>query len=235
MNDWFETISATTQLSSEAVRTLQNNGFMILPSPVPAAKLPELARSYDEAVFGATADDIKVGSTTTRVRDFVNRGAEFDNLYLYPPVLQACCRVIKQPFKLSTLHARTLRPQTPAQRLHVDFPNDAQGWPMIGFILMVDEFTPQNGATCFLPGSQGLKAPPTAFGLVPACGLAGSMIVFNGSVWHGHGPNNTDTPRRSLQGAYIRRTEVSGESLPTRMQGETLGRMSSLAKYLLAL
>lgn len=207
----------------------------VVPSPVPTAKLAELAHSYDEAVSGAIPEDVKVGSATTRVRDFVNRGAEFDDLYLYQPILQACCRVIEQSFKLSTMHARTWRRQTPAQRLHVDFPSDARGWPMVGFILMIDEFTPKNGATCFISGSQGMEAPPAAYSLVRACGSAGSVIVFNGSVWHGHGENETDKPRRSIQGAYIRRTETSGENLPARMQPETLDRIGGLANYLLAL
>ena len=77
---------------------------------------------------------------------------------------------------------RTVRPQTPAQRLHLDFASDAQGWPMVGFILMIDDFSLENGATLFLPGSQGLPAPPANCELVPACGPAGSMIVFNGSI-----------------------------------------------------
>ncbi len=235
MDDWFTSISAETQLSASAIDALRNDGFVVMPGPVPTAKLPELAHSYDQAVCRATPDDIKVGSTTTRVSDFVNRDAEFDNLYLYPPILQACCRVIEQPFKLSTMHARTLRPRTPAQRLHVDFPGDAQGWPMLGFILMIDEFTPKNGATCFLPGSQGWEAPSGRSSFVPACGPAGSVIVFNGSVWHGHGANETDEPRRSIQGAYIRRTETSGANLPARMRQETLHRIGALAKYLLTL
>ncbi|MDQ2710730.1 MAG: hypothetical protein M3Y72_21885 [Acidobacteriota bacterium] len=135
MDDWFRSISAETQLSSETVHALRNNGFVVMPGPVPTAKLAELAHLYDDAVSGAIPDDIKVGSTTTRVNDFVNRNVEFDDLYLYPPILHACCCVIEQPFKLSTMHARTLRPRTPAQRVHVDFPSDAQGWPMVGFIL----------------------------------------------------------------------------------------------------
>jgi hypothetical protein len=235
MDDWFPSISAETQLSSDAIDTLRNDGFIVVPGPVPTAKLAELAHCYDAAVSGAIPEDIRVGSTTTRVRDFVNRGAEFDELYLYPPILQACCRIIEQPFKLSTMHARTLRPQAPAQRLHVDFPGDAQGSPMVGFILMIDEFTPKNGATRFIPCSQGMEAPPAAYSLVSACGPAGSVIVFNGSVWHGHGENETDKPRRSIQGAYIRRTETSGENLPARMQPETLDRINGLANYLLAL
>ena len=217
-----------------AAYRLQTDGFVVMPGPLPEERLAVLAHRYDEAVSGASSEDVKVGSTTTRVRDFVNRHAEFDGIYLYPPILQACCRTIEQPFKLSTLHARTLRSRTPAQRLHVDFPGDAQGWPMVGFILMVDDFAPGNGATCFMPCSQGMEAPPDSSRLVPACGPAGSVIVFNGSVWHGHGPNHTDTPRRSIQGAYIRRTEASGEILPARMRPKTLDRIGALGKYLLA-
>jgi ectoine hydroxylase-related dioxygenase (phytanoyl-CoA dioxygenase family) len=233
MDHWFASISAETQLSSEAVHALRTDGFIVIPGPVPKAKVAALADLYDQAVSDVAPDDIKVGSTTTRVRDFVNRNAEFDELYLHPPILQACCCIIKQPFKLSTMHARTLRPRTPAQRLHVDFPADAQGWPMVGFIFMIDTFTAENGATCFIPASQGTQEPPVRPDLVPACGPAGSVIVFNGSVWHGHGSNHTDTPRRSIQGSYIRRTETSGENLPARMRPETLHRIGPLAKYLL--
>src|SRR5258705_3500220 len=170
MDSWFASISAETQLSSEAAYALHTDGFIVLPGPA-GASLAELSHLYDDAVSGAAPDDIKVGSTTTRVRDFVNRDAAFDELYLYPPMLHACCRVIEQPFKLSTMHARTVRPRAPAQRLHVDFPSDVRGWPMVGFILMIDEFTPENTATCFAPGSQGMDARPPSCSPVQACGV----------------------------------------------------------------
>jgi hypothetical protein len=187
--------------------SISSDGFVVMPGPVPADRLAEFSRRYDETVAKASPDDIKEGSTTTRVSG-LDRHAAFDELYLYPQILQACCRILEQPFQLSTMHARTLRPRTPAQRLHVDFAGDAQGWPMVGFILMIDDFTPENGATCFVRGSQGTQSLPAEPILVPACGPAGSVIVYNGSVWHGHGPNYTGAPRRSIQGAYIRRTEA---------------------------
>jgi len=193
-----------------------------------------LSAAYDREALQCVPDDIRVGSSTTRIRDFVNRGSEFDNLYVYRPLLEACYAVIGQPFRLSTMHARTLRPNTTAQGLHVDFPCDECGWPMVGFIYMVDDFQPENGATCFVPGSQGMKAEPRSR-LVPVCGRAGSIIIFNGSVWHGHGANRTERPRRSIQGAFIRRNESSGEDLRVRMREETLRRISPLAQYLLAL
>jgi ectoine hydroxylase-related dioxygenase (phytanoyl-CoA dioxygenase family) len=99
---------------------------------------------------------------------------------------------------------------------------------MLGFIFMIYDFTLKNGATRFIPGSQGMEAPPAAPSPVPACGSAGSMLVFNGSVWHGHGENETDKPRCSLQGAYIRRTETSGENWPARMHPATSDRISQI-------
>jgi ectoine hydroxylase-related dioxygenase (phytanoyl-CoA dioxygenase family) len=144
--------------------------------------------------------------------------------------------MIGRPFKLSTMHGRTVLPGKPAQELHVDYARDSPGWTMVGFIFMVDEFRRDNGATCFLPGSHeqatiGLAGDQ----LVPACGPAGSMIIYNGSVWHGHGANTTREPRRSVQGAFIRREARPGIDLPSRMRPETLERIGPLAKYLLAI
>jgi len=66
-------------------------------------------------------------------------------------------------------------------------------------------------------------------------GPAGSMIIFNGSVWHGHGANSTGKPRRSVQGAFIRRGESRAIDFASRTQPETLERICPPAKYLSAL
>lgn len=63
---------------------------------------------------------------------------------------------------------------------------------------------------------------------------AGSVIVYNGSVWHGHTANLTDKPRRSIQGAYIRRDAEPGTNQAERIRPETLGRIGQLAKQVLA-
>lgn len=243
MHDWYGVIEAGCELSADAARELRDVGFVVIPGPVGPGGLARLAEAYDAAVAAACPEDVSVGSTTTRVHDLVNRGPEFDALYVYPPVLEACCRVIGRPFKLSTLLARTLRQHTKAQALHVDFGRDDEGWPMVGFILMVDEFRRDNGATRFVPGSH--RWPAAADRLageraadfevqVPACGPAGSVIIYNGSVWHGHSANSSGEPRRSIQGAYIRRDARSGFDLPARMRPETLARVGPLARYLLA-
>lgn len=222
----------TDVLSRAARRELEDNGFAVIPGPVPVDRLTSLIAAYDAAVQSADALDVSVGRTTTRVTDFVNRGPEFDPLYVYAPVLEACALLIGGPYRLSTLHARTLRPRSPAQDLHVDFARDDSWWPMVGFIFMVDDFRSDNGATRFVPGSH--RAADRAEEVV-ACGPAGSMIVYNGSVRHGHSANVTEAPRRSIQGAYIRRDAPSGVDLAARMRPETLARIGPLGRQVLAL
>src|SRR5262245_29483292 len=144
------------------------------------SQLPQLSEAYDAAVLAVHPDDVSIKSST-RVHDFVNRGPAFDELYLYSPLLAACCRVIGRPFKLSSMLARTLEPGASAQTLHVDFKRYDNGWPMVGFILMVDEFTSDNGATRFVSGSHLTRQIPddvmhdttaACVGEVLACGRA---------------------------------------------------------------
>jgi hypothetical protein len=153
MHDWFGMIGTGCELPASAVEDLRDVGFIIISGPVAPDRLAQLAAAYDAAVASASSADLAVGSTTTRVHDLVNRGSEFDELYVYRPVLEACRRIIGQPFKLSTMLARTVRPRSQAQALHVDSGRDAGGWTMAGFIFMVDEFRSDNGATRFIPGS----------------------------------------------------------------------------------
>ena len=243
MVNWFETLAARSELSAEAASELHHQGFTVLPGPVPSERMESLTNAYTAAMSSASGPDVRVGSTSTRVSDFVNRGRDFDALYIFPPLLDACCRVIGQPFKLSSLQARTLRPHTPAQELHVDVRRDSTDWPLLGFILMIDAFRPENGATRFVPGShQWLSAPEGTTsdlradrtGQVLAYGPPGSLLIFNGSAWHGHTANTSDAPRRSLHGAFIPRAGQAATDFAARMQPDTRARLSALARHVLA-
>ena len=244
MDDVFNTIATGNELRSTEARELHERGFVVLPGPMTAAMMKRVSSAYDSIVTLADADDVHNGSTTTRVNDFVNRGDEFDSLYVFAPLLEACCRVIGRDFKLSSMHARTLRPHTPAQELHVDVHRDSTDWPLVGFVLMIDEFRADNGATRFVPGShhgsgvpEGVMADRRADydGQVLASGQAGSLIIFNGSTWHSHTANTSDEPRRSVQGAFIPRDGCAATDFSGRMRSETRARLGLLPQYVLAL
>ena len=242
--DCFDTLSEIRELSPSAAAALHEHGFTVIDGPVPSNRIRAFAEAYDAAVNLATGDDVRIGSTTTRVSDFVNRGAPFDDIYVYPRLLEACRRVIGRPFKLSSLLARTLRPHQPAQALHVDVKPGSGDCPLFGFILMIDAFRPDNGATRFVPGSHRQPGPPNGLPADPAadhpeqvlaCGPAGSLLMFDGSTWHGHTANSSDHPRRSLQGFFVPRTGQAATDFRGRMPPETRRRLSPLAKYLLAI
>ena len=236
--------SVSGALSLAAMVALEESGFVVLPGPFAVDQLGIVANAYDAEISAAVGDDIRVGSTSTRVVDFVNRGPLFDPLYVYPPLLDAAVRTVGLTFKLSSLHARTLRPHVPAGDLHVDVRRDSADWPLLGFILMVDEFRPDNGATRFVPGSHRWSGTPEETlsdpraehdGQVLACGHAGSLLVFNGSAWHDHSANRSSDPRRSLQGSFVPRDGRAGTDFAARMQHETRARLGPLAQYVLAL
>jgi hypothetical protein len=226
-------------LGADARDALTTRGFVVLAGPLSVEGLARLQTAYDSACAHAAPADVHVGGTSTRVTDFVNRGALFDSLYIWQPVLDAARCVIDAPFRLSAFHARSLHPGAPAQELHADIARTSDAWPMLGVILMVDQFRRDNGATRFIPGShRWTDLPESALtdrvaarpDEVLACGPAGSMILFNASTWHGYTANASAVARRSLQWTYIPRGGRPATDFVARMRPETLARLGAVAR-----
>jgi ectoine hydroxylase-related dioxygenase (phytanoyl-CoA dioxygenase family) len=191
--------------------------------------------------MAAEPADVSVRSST-RINDFVNRGPEFDGIYIFGPLLAACSLIIGKPFKLSGMRARTLEPNAPVEAFHVDVKYGASDWPLVGFIMMIDDFGTDNGTTRFVPGShlqpsdpgevmKNLKASHEK--QVLALGPAGSLIIFNASVWHSHTANRSGKRRRSIQGHFVARDTQESTEHAARMRPETSYRISDLARYVL--
>jgi len=242
-DEWYSVIAAESHLPLDAARQLRESGFIVMPGPAVPGGCERLSNAYDREVASADSAEIHVGRTSTRINDFVNRGSEFDGIYIYPPLLAACCQIIGGPFKLSGMRGRTLNPGAPAERLHIDVKHRADGWPLVGCLLMVDAFDAENGATRFVPGthlqpqepSEVMNDPQDAHDeQILACGPAGSIIIFNASAWHGHGANRSARQRRSIQAHFVpRHAQAAPDDHCGRMRPEALQRISPLAKYVL--
>ena len=216
-NDWHNIIAAESHhLPPDAARQLREIGFIVMPGPTFQGGCERLSDAYDRAVATADPADVHIGRTrsSTRINDLVNRGSEFDGIYIYPPLLAACCQIIGAPFKLSGMRARTLNPGALTEGLHVDVKHRANEWPLVGCIIMVDAFNAENGATRFVPGSHLQSREPDEVMNNPeddhdqqvlACGPAGSIIIFNASVWHSHASGTSGSARlRTFQSAGFR-------------------------------
>jgi hypothetical protein len=116
--DTYQAICSDAHLPPEAAQRLATQGFVVIPGPDVTGGIGQVQAAYDTAVATADVTDVRV-SSSTRVTDFVNRSMEFDGVYVYPPLLAACCLVIGRPFKLSNTCARTLNPGAAPETLHV--------------------------------------------------------------------------------------------------------------------
>jgi ectoine hydroxylase-related dioxygenase (phytanoyl-CoA dioxygenase family) len=239
--EWHSIIAAHSALPPEAATQLRERGFTVVAGPLLDGGTDRYAEAYEHAARTADPSDVSVRSST-RINDFVNRDPEFDGIYIFGPLLAACTSIIGRPFKLSGMRARTVEPGAEMEALHVDVKHGARDWPIVGGIFMIDEFTPGNGATRFVPGSHLQAASPEACMANPkdrhdrqvlACGAAGSLIIFHASAWHGHTANQSQLPRRSIQAHFVARDAQESTHHGPRMRAETLQRIGDLARYIL--
>lgn len=88
-------------------------------------------------------------------------------------------------------------------QVHRDLRSFSDGFPLMANILvMLDDFTEQNGATHFLSGSHNEHQKPSNDVFFKnsqrAIGKAGDVVVFDSNLWHAAGVNQTDAHRRAL-------------------------------------
>jgi len=73
---------------------------------------------------------------------------------------------------------------------------------MLNCLLMVDDFTIENGGTYLLPYSHLKEEKPSDEeffkNAIQAVGKKGDMIIFNANVWHSSAPNTTQDNRRAI-------------------------------------
>jgi ectoine hydroxylase-related dioxygenase (phytanoyl-CoA dioxygenase family) len=92
---------------------------------------------------------------------------------------------------------------------HRDFPRVLNGYLMsINTFFAIDEFTSENGATLVVPGTHQTDLPPPHEYLeanaLPVVCPAGSMIVFDSTLWHAAGENLSGRDRVAVNQQFTR-------------------------------
>ncbi len=94
-------------------------------------------------------------------------------------------------------------------RFHMDFPRVLNGYLMsINLLFAIDPFTPDNGATVVVPGTHQRTVPPSTSFLdraaVPGVCPAGSVLVFDSTLWHAAGANTSGGDRLAINHQFTR-------------------------------
>ena len=113
------------------------------------------------------------------------------------------------PHQLSAPVAIEIGPGEPAQVLHRDDSIYPLPWPhqpvVLNTMWALEDFTADNGATRFIPGSH--RRPPgepaREHETISADMPAGSVLFYIGTLLHGGGANRTDRPRLGVILEYV--------------------------------
>ena len=102
--------------------------------------------------------------------------------------------------------------QTPTifqNTFHQDFPRVLNGYmASINIMFAIDEFSTATGATLVVPGTHQMMTPPSdeylkANAVTMEC-PAGSMVVFDSTLWHAAGANTSGRDRLAINHQFTR-------------------------------
>jgi hypothetical protein len=197
-----------------APTSLVEHGWALVPSIAPAPLVARLASELDQVYLEQRALQIEhgvgVGADGT-VHHLPCAGGAFLEL-LGQEFLQAALEpFFDGPYILNTYGGVLNLPNDASYvgRVHRDqrtFSGDLH--LMAQLLVMLDDFTEENGATYFLSGSHRSPARPGDEEFFSAASRAvapaGSTVVFDSNLWHAAGVNRSDRPRRALTLAFTR-------------------------------
>jgi len=191
-------------------RALDERGYLVLPGAVGANDLERLRSTFDRA-----CDVEGIPPRGTRhPRGLLDGDAAFAGFVTFPALLAAVQHVLGRPFLAGAVVGRDPLPGFGQQGLHIDGVESGPSTPfqIVTALGLLDEFTADNGATRLVPGShRWRRSPPKSFtdpasrhpDQVVVTAPAGSVLVFNGHLWHGGTCNRSGEHRRVTQCSFV--------------------------------
>ena len=180
----------------------------------------EISRSEDKVTHfqGGAGDKVHLQK---RVWNLLNKGDVFVDMVQQPQVLDTVGELLGDEFILGSIAANVILPGGPGQEPHIDYPywdlykrdsfpagiNNSFALNCQATILL-DDFTQENGATSYVPGTQQHCRYPDENDNFHGqsqrmTGAAGDVVLFNGMVWHCAMPNNSDKARAAILIQYL--------------------------------
>lgn len=208
-------------LSREERRDLDEKGFLEIPQVLTTEQVTAFCHRFEllTALEGDEAGkEMRQEAGAARFANLVDKGEIFRICFTQPKVLAAVAHVLQYDLQLSSLNSRAALPGQGLQPMHVDWDTrvENEDYQVCNSIWLLDDFTPDNGATRAVPGSHKYAKVPSDTMPDPRAphpdeqlllGPAGTVFVFNSHTWHGGTLNRTDKPRRAMHSYFCRRSQ----------------------------
>lgn len=220
-------------------------GFAVFRGVVPDPLLARLRVDIPERVRACAEWQQRNGLTglAGAAHHIVGAGDSLDD-FLYEGYLhEYITAYFDGPYILNSYGALVNLPEAMAgegyvhgQRYHRDVRTFSGGFRlMLNMLVMVDDFTLDNGATKVVPGSHRDPDRPPDDELerrhVRVTGRAGDIVLFDSNLWHSAAPNRTSQPRIALTPTFTRPFVKQQLDYP-RLLGEDFPRTPAMRQLL---
>jgi ectoine hydroxylase-related dioxygenase (phytanoyl-CoA dioxygenase family) len=170
-----------------------------------------------------------------------------------PMIFQAMQAFLGKEFVMGSMCASRIMPGYGGQQPHIDYPywdfyrNETfptrtnSSFPLNAqAIILIDEFTKENGATALAPGSQKDLCYPDKnsdfFGrCIRLTGAPGDVVLFFGAAWHCAMPNQSKTGRIGILVEFLPKFVTPIEDLTTDLDKNYLRDSSPEMQQLLGM
>jgi ectoine hydroxylase-related dioxygenase (phytanoyl-CoA dioxygenase family) len=192
---------------------LERDGYTILEGVIEPefvdSVLQDLKRIEKERAI-TPAQNLFEGFRTVRIYNLLAFGSSYDRIAAHDKVLPLVERVIDRGFLVSSISSIAIESEENAQPWHADDQHIPLPRPHVPIICntmwAMTDFTRDNGATRLVPGSHKATDFPPPFGDIDGAISAemprGSVLVYNGSLWHSGGANKTGERRVGIAMNY---------------------------------
>jgi ectoine hydroxylase-related dioxygenase (phytanoyl-CoA dioxygenase family) len=227
---------------------MQRDGFTIvegvMDGDLVAALRDDLER-LERELAAQPAANLFEGLRTVRIYNLLVHGALYQQVAAHEAILPIVEGVLDAGCLVSSLSSIAIGPGEAAQPLHADDQLIPLAKPHISIICntmwALTDFTAENGATRVVPGSHRADRSPQPFGEPAEAETraaempAGSVLVFDGSIWHGGGANRTGARRLGVAMNYcagwMRQQENQQLGIPRALARTFSPRLRKLVGY----
>jgi ectoine hydroxylase-related dioxygenase (phytanoyl-CoA dioxygenase family) len=182
------------------------------------------------------------GHATIRIYNLLALDHIYERIPVHPAVLPVVDGVLDAGCLVSSLSSISILPGESAQPIHADdqlIPLPKPHVPTVcNTMWALTDFTEANGATRLIPGSHRAPDSPVYgqhYDSVAAEMPKGSVLVWNGSLWHGGGANTTAERRVGIAMNYcagwIRQQENQQLGIPREVAARFEPRLRALVGY----
>ncbi len=227
------------------LKEIEEQGFTLLEDVVPGSlvdELNEVLLRLEKSLATQPGCNLFEGHHTIRIYNLLARDAVFQKVPVFPALLSVVEGVLDQGALVSSLSSISIDPGEVAQPIHVDDallklprPHPAL---VCNSMWALTDFTEENGATRIVPGSHLYDSKPD-YGShpesVPAEMPKGSILVWNGSLWHGGGANRSAERRVGIAmnycAGFIRQQENQQLGIPLELVRTFEPRLQALIGF----